>query len=181
MEKYSFSFKDKYAVQKVRDSLENFFDHGKPVIVCIGTDLTIGDSLGPIIGMMLINKNVNAFVYGTLNCPVTAKDVKALSEFLKKAHNGERILVIDAAIGVSDDVGKIKVERAPIKPGSGANKDLPEVGDVNLIGIIAEKSSSNYAFLNLTRLSAVYNMASVIADGIAERLNDLKSKDKIAS
>lgn len=43
------------------------------ILLCIGTDLVIGDCLGPIVGEILINRNVNAYVYGTLTRPVTAK------------------------------------------------------------------------------------------------------------
>ena len=38
-----------------------------PVIVCIGSDLAIGDSLGPVTGSLLKHKTqgLNAYVYGT--------------------------------------------------------------------------------------------------------------------
>ena len=61
-----------------------------PVIVCIGSDLAIGDSLGPITGSMLKYKTqgLGVFVYGTLATPVTAKEIKYLRTFLRATNEG---------------------------------------------------------------------------------------------
>ena len=66
-----------------------FYDDDKaapPVVVCVGSDLAIGDSLGPVTGSLLKYKTqgVNCFLYGTLAAPVTAKEIKYLRSFLKK-------------------------------------------------------------------------------------------------
>ena len=116
------------------------------MIVCIGTDLSIGDSLGPIVGTMLHEYNLNAFVYGRLSETITAKDIRSIKSFVEKAHPKAKTLIVDAAIGEKNDVGSIKMSLAPIRPGLGANKDLPEIGTVNLIGIVAERSCANYSF-----------------------------------
>ena len=42
------------------------------VICCIGTPKVKGDSLAPKIGDELIKSNINAFVYGTSQYPITA-------------------------------------------------------------------------------------------------------------
>ena len=48
-----------------------------PVFLCIGSDLAIGDSHGPICGTMLAEKKEQGiFVYGTLRQTVTAKEVQ---------------------------------------------------------------------------------------------------------
>ena len=48
-----------------------------PVVVCVGSDLAIGDSLGPIVGSMLKYKTqgLQLYIYGTLAAPVTAKEI----------------------------------------------------------------------------------------------------------
>ena len=53
-----------------------------PIVVCIGSDLAIGDSLGPIVGSMLAYKTqgLSVFLYGTLSSPVTAKDIRYLRQ-----------------------------------------------------------------------------------------------------
>jgi|GEM_PF-2945695 len=39
---------------------------GTPVILCIGTDRSTGDALGPLVGTMLSQHSLRAAVYGTL-------------------------------------------------------------------------------------------------------------------
>jgi putative sporulation protein YyaC len=151
-----------------------------PVIVCVGSDLAIGDSLGPITGSMLKHKTqgLGVFIYGTLGAPVTAKEIKYLRPFLKQTHPSSQIIAIDAAVGAEGDIGLIKLSNTPLFPGSGANKKLGAVGDISIMGIVAEKSLANYGLLNTTRLNLVYTMAQIISDGISAVLWErAKSKD----
>ncbi len=143
-----------------------------PVVVCVGSDLAIGDSLGPIVGSMLKYKTqgLDVFLYGTLKAPVTAKEVKYLRSFLKETHRGRKIVAVDAAVGGEGDIGLIKILDEPLRPGAGANKKLGRIGDISVLGIVAEKSLMNYGLLNTTRLNLVYSMAEIISDGISALL-----------
>lgn len=143
-----------------------------PVVVCVGSDLAIGDSLGPITGSMLKYKTqgLGVFLYGTLAAPVTAKEIKYMRTFLKETHKGSQIIAVDAAVGEEGDIGLIKINATPLLPGAGANKKLGALGDLSVLGIVAEKSVANYGLLNTTRLNLVYTMAEVISDGIAALL-----------
>lgn len=96
-----------------------------PVIVCVGSDLAIGDSLGPIVGSMLRYKTqgLDCFIYGTLKAPVTAKEIRYLRSFLKETHRGRKIIAVDAAVGSEGDIGLIKILDSPLRPGAGANKN----------------------------------------------------------
>ena len=139
-----------------------------PVVLCVGSDLAIGDSLGPITGTLLKqNPAFRGYVYGTLKNPVTAREVKYVGEFLKKTHPKSKIIAVDAAVGEDGDVGLIKATDGALRPGSGANKRLGRVGDVSVLGIVAKKSSFSYSVLNLTRLNMVYSMAETVAGAIA--------------
>ena len=140
-----------------------------PVILCIGSDLAVGDSLGPITGTLVRKKisGFEAYVYGTLSNPVTAKEVKYLNDFLSKTHPKSKIIAIDAAVGEDGDVGIIKITDGSLRPGSGANKRLGKVGDVSVLGIVAKKSAFSYSLLNLTRLNMVYAMSEIISGAIS--------------
>ncbi len=140
-----------------------------PVIVCVGSDLAIGDSLGPIVGSMLKYKTQGspAFIYGTLASPVTAKEIKYIRSFLKDTHPYSPIIAVDAAVGVEGDIGLIKALPSPLFPGAGANKRLGSIGDISILGIVAEKSVANYGLLNTTRLNLVYTMSELISDALA--------------
>ena len=140
-----------------------------PIVVCIGSDLAIGDSLGPIVGSMLAYKTqgLSVFLYGTLSSPVTAKDIRYLRQFLKETHPGRAVIAVDAAVGENGDIGLIKGYDTPLAPGSGAGKKLGAVGDISVMGIVAEKSVGNYGLLNTTRLNLVYTMAEIISSSLS--------------
>lgn len=145
-----------------------------PVVVCVGSDLSVGDSLGPVTGTKLNEKlkGANVYVYGTLAKPITAHEVKYMSSFLKNTHPDSPVIAIDAAVGVAGDIGLIKVADRPLAPGSGANKKLNKIGQVSILGIVAEKSLFNYSLFSSTRLNIIYKMADIISEGVAMYIQD---------
>lgn len=145
-----------------------------PVVVCVGSDLSVGDSLGPVTGTKLAEKlrGLNVYVYGTLARPITAHEVKYMGQFIKNTHLGSPVIAIDAAVGVAGDIGLIKVTNRPLTPGSGANKKLNKIGDVSVLGIVAEKSLFNYSLFSATRLNVVYKMAEIISEGVSTYVCD---------
>lgn len=151
-----------------------------PVIACIGSDLSVGDSLGPIVGTKLIEKlrHLNVYVYGCLAKPLTAHEIRYTNEFIRSTHPTSPIIAVDAAVGAAGDVGLIKIVKGGLRPGSGANKKLTRVGDVSIMGIVAEKSMFNYSLFSSTRLNLVYKMSEIISDGIADYIVELLTGNK---
>jgi putative sporulation protein YyaC len=151
-----------------------------PVIVCIGSDLAIGDSLGPIVGSMLKFKTqgLGLFIYGTLAAPITAKEIRYTRTFLRETHKDSPIIAVDAAVGDAGDIGLIKLNDSPLMPGAGANKQLGSIGDISIMGIVAEKSIGNYGLLNTTRLNLVYSMAEIVSNGLAALLWEYCNREK---
>ena len=152
------------------------YDGKPPIIVCVGSDLAIGDSLGPITGSMLKYKTqgLNVYIYGTLAAPVTAKEIKYLRTFLKETHKDSPVIAIDAAVGGQGDIGLIKVSDSPLLPGAGAQKQLGAIGDISVMGIVAEKSVANYGLLNTTRLNLIYSMSEILSEAISTLLSTLQ-------
>jgi len=146
-----------------------------PVIVCVGSDLSVGDSLGPVTGTKLAARlsGSNVYIYGTLARPITAHEVKYVGEFLKNTHPQSPVIAIDAAVGAAGDVGLIKYSGRALSPGSGANKKLKKIGNVSIMGIVAEKSLFNYSLFSATRLNVVYKMADVIAESVSSYIQDV--------
>ena len=159
---------------------DEFLGNKPPVVVCIGSDLAIGDSLGPITGSMLKYKTqgLNVFLYGTLAAPVTAKEIKYMRTFLKETHPRAQVIAVDAAVGNEGDIGLIKIHDSPLLPGAGANKKLGAIGDLSIMGIVAEKSIANYGLLNTTRLNLVYTMSEIISDALSSMLWERCSRQK---
>lgn len=142
-----------------------------PVFLCIGTDKVTGDSLGPLVGHLLtVRHNIDAFVYGTLSAPVTAKNLIFSHLFIRAMHPTSRLVAIDAALGRPDDIGLVKVYKGGVMPGSATNKNLPLVGDLSIMGIVNTAGIHDYMLLNSTRLNIVYEMAENIASAIADAL-----------
>lgn len=173
---YSFNLYNSLAPNGICLALKKIVstDGGAPVILCIGSDLSVGDSLGPVTGTKLkqMLAGLNCYVYGTLSKPITAHEVKYMNEFLKRTHPDSPIIAVDAAVGLAGDIGLIKVARRGLKPGSGANKKLAKVGDVSIMGIIAEQSVFNYSLFSATRLNVIYKMSEIIAEGITSFIFD---------
>lgn len=169
IENYTFNMFNEYASNGISTSLSRICKRElHPIVVCVGSDLVLGDSLGPLVGTMLKKNGVSSYVYGTLNFPITAKEIEYTRSCLKQMHPNSTIIAVDAALSSSDDVGLIKVVNKGLKPGIGINKNLGEIGDVSVVGIVARKSSKNFDLFNLTRLNLVYKMAEVISLGIMD-------------
>lgn len=180
-EVYAFSAFYDYSKKGITDALKSFAPEGKnPAVICIGSDLVLGDSLGPLVGTMLKNAGAPCYVYGNLSRPVTAKEVGYAKNYITKTHPDSFMIAIDAAIGSKEDVGTVKIVKGSLRPGLGVDKKLGKIGDVSIIGVVASRSLQNYNLFNLTRLSLVYKMAETIAAGIAEfsGLNDFALKNE---
>jgi putative sporulation protein YyaC len=167
MEIMSFDYKSENLSLCIAKTLEKYLISPieSMILLFVGSDSNIGDSLAPICGSLFECDSGGVFAYGSLVAPITAKEVPFAVEFIKKAHPDSLVVVIDAAIGKSCDVGLIKVQKGGIKPGLGVDKDLPLVGDLSVIGILGEKKGGK-ALFTVNKISTVYKMAEKIADGL---------------
>jgi putative sporulation protein YyaC len=138
------------------------------VILCIGTDRSTGDCLGPLVGHKLSFslKNKNATVYGTLDKPVHAKNLNETLGMINRQHPNPFIIAIDASLGSIEKIGCITVGQGPLRPGAGVNKNLPRVGDMYISGVVNFGGFMEYLILQNTRLSLVMKMANIISSGI---------------
>ncbi len=139
------------------------------VLLCIGTDRSTGDALGPIIGHKLVHslsKYKDIYVYGTLDDPVHAKNLSEKIEGIYNSFDHPFVVAIDACLGKMDRIGYISVGNGPLRPGAGVNKTLPAVGDINITGIVNLSGYMEYMVLQNTRLSLVMKMADVLVNSI---------------
>lgn len=156
-------YKHTHSEERIKDFLVGCIDDNT-AIVCIGTDKCIVDSLGPLVGTLLKEKGVPIDVYGTLNDPVHALNVAGIGSTISKKYS--TVIAIDACLSNKRDIGTIECREGHINPGKGIGKDLPNIGDFSIFGII----DKDRAFTDLVqdcRLSLAYNMANVIAGGIS--------------
>lgn len=137
------------------------------VLLCIGTDRSTGDSLGPLVGdklKFLIRDRV--YLYGNLQYPVHAKNICDIVNEINTKYKNPFIIAIDACLGSLQNVGKIIIDGKPLCPGSAMNKDLPKVGDLSITGIVNISGAMEFMVLQNTRLFTVMQLAEIISKGI---------------
>lgn len=163
---------DPKASFKIRDclceELSPIIKENRPIIfICIGSDRSTGDALGPLIGekIKFLSKN-NIFVYGTLENTIHAKNLKETMKLIKAKHKRPFIIAIDACLGAVDNVGHVLINKRPLKPGIALNKDLPPVGDLSILGIVNISGSLEFMVLQNTRLYTVMLLVNAISSGI---------------
>ena len=170
---YCFSLTNEKTEFGIASALNECNIGGKiPLFICIGTDLVLGDSLGPLVGTMLKKKNISSYIYGTLNFPITAKEIEYVRTYVDGMHPNSIKIAIDASVGDEESVGTIKVINKGLKPGLGVNKKIETIGDISIVGIVATKTANNYDLYNLTRLNLIYKMADCISRGIENYINN---------
>lgn len=147
---------------------------GRPIaVMCIGTDRSTGDSLGPLVGDMLVKWKIpDVHVFGTLENPVHARNLEEIMTNAVCSLPCAFFVAIDASLGVMEHVGCITVGRGPIKPGAGLKKELPPVGDMHITGIVNTGGFMDFLVLQSTRLSVVMRMADIIARGMHMAFNE---------
>lgn len=151
------------------------------VFICIGTDRSTGDSLGPLVGTLLEEKNSSLFhVYGTLEDPIHAVNLETKLEEIKLKHDNAFIIGIDACLGKLKSVGHIQLADGPVKPGAGVKKELPAVGHIHITGIVNISGFMEFFVLQNTRLNLVLKMAKTIADGIEHANRMYQRKTSLA-
>lgn len=133
------------------------------ILLCIGTDRSTGDALGPLTGTFLHEAKLkHMHIYGTLHEPVHAVNLDEAILYIKKNHTNPFIIAIDACLGRNSSIGHIITERAPLMPGAALNKALPPIGDINITGVVNISGFMEHSILQNTRLSIVIDMAKKI-------------------
>lgn len=167
----SIYYEDPACALKIRHSISRLLgalnsDKREVVVLCIGTDRSTGDCLGPLIGTRLHQYRDDGSIYGTLNAPVHALNLVDMIDTIKTRYSNPFIIAVDASLGKADRVGYVNVKEGVLYPGTALKKSLPAVGDIHISGIVNVGGFMEHLVLQNTRLGLVYQMAEVIARGI---------------
>lgn len=137
------------------------------LFLCIGTDRSTGDSLGPLIGHKLQERQLNNVrVLGTLNRPVHAMNLEDYLNVMESRYPNHLVIAIDASVGKADHIGCITLGKGSLKPGLGVSKELRAVGDIFITGIVSSCGNYDPLMLQSIRLSVVMRLADCISDSI---------------
>lgn len=176
MNRVKTDYKRPLAYYKIASFIKDYIDKDT-IIVCIGTDRCIGDSLGPIVGSMLKHKGFPLPVYGTIEEPIHALNIDKRLDEINKLHPGKNIIGIDACLGDKKSIGEIQARDYSVHPGKGVGKSLPDIGQASIIGIIDSKDNKEIFNSNQIRLSFVIGMATVITQSLLEAYSQLGEMD----
>ncbi|MFW5962018.1 MAG: spore protease YyaC [bacterium] len=179
------SYKDEEAKEKIYTAIKKIISLKEVqrdiVIICIGTDRASGDSLGPFVGSFLQSKIKHIPIYGSLQYPVTAINLEKTIKTINYLHNKPYIIAIDSALSKRNNIGIIKVQNTPLKPGTGVNKDfLSEVGDLSIVGVVNIAGHREFEVLQSTRIYEVVKIAKIISAALYDYLFSFKNKREVA-
>lgn len=142
------------------------------VVVCFGTPSIAGDALGPYVGSALIEKyRLPCFVYGTLNRPLTAKNMDEYLPAIFAMHPSAVMLTVDASLGKKERVGKFAFRDDGVCPAAVGGRKR-RYGDVGVLGVVGV-NDGNYMheLLNANGVE-VSKLADKIAFLIFSAIND---------
>ncbi|NMO97293.1 spore protease YyaC [Paenibacillus lemnae] len=152
------------------EQLQLFFSHiseqytlDEITFVCIGTDRSTGDALGPLTGSKLLEYGFSR-VIGTLPDPC---DAISLAHKLGHIPPHHVIIAIDACLGQPSSVGSFFAAKGPLSPAKSVGSPLPEVGHYSIAAVVNVHGPKPYWTLQMTSLNFVMIMASQIADAAA--------------
>lgn len=132
--------------------------------LCIGTDRSTGDALGPLTGSKLLEYGF-PYVIGTLPYPCDADNLIARVAEIPAGHI---IIAIDACLGPPVTLGYFFVSSAPLQPAQSVGLSLPAVGHYSLAAIVDVNGPKPYRTLQTTPLHRVMIMAEQIAVAAAQ-------------
>lgn len=137
------------------------------LFLCIGTDRSTGDSLGPLIGYKLKEKRLKRVeILGTLERPVHAMNLETYQAILKLNYPDHVVVAVDASVGNIENIGCVTLGKGALKPGLGVSKELRAVGDIFITGIVGSCGNYDPLMLQSIRLSLVMRMADCISRSI---------------
>ncbi|NLZ38406.1 MAG: spore protease YyaC [Firmicutes bacterium] len=169
---YRIFYQDPLVSHKIKLALQSLlaqqYRQGQQLVVlCIGTDRSTGDALGPFIGTQLERLALSDIVVlGTLEEPVHAINLEETIASIHKNYVDNFIIAIDACLGQAESIGMIDIGLGPVKPGAGVSKKLPAVGNIYINGIVNVGGFLEYYVLQNTRLNIVIKLAEAIIRGL---------------
>ena len=140
------------------------------VVICIGSDKVSGDMLGPLVGSSLREEyHLPCPVYGAVGESVNGINLEEYLEMISARHGESRIIAVDAALGKGEDVGRIRLKKGGIKAGGALERAGEKVGDVGIVGVVAEERDPKDVYAAL--LGVPFSLVEELAKRIAEMIH----------
>ena len=152
--------------------------------ICVGTDRITGDAFGPIVGTKLIklfekDNFFNINVYGSLDKNITYNSIE---DYYNKIidTNDAVVIVIDSALSIKENIGRIFVTNNKTILGKGLNKNKIAIGDISIKTVVAKESTkiiNNFKMLQNVSLNTVIRLADIVSEGIYDVIKNHYNKN----
>ena len=138
--------------------------NGTPVVLCIGSDKILGDSIGPTVGDILkCRLNAKCFVYGCTGKSVNGKNLDSFVKTVRHAHPDSPIIAVDACLSNAHESGHVEITATGVNPKRALTKRINPVGDVGILGIIDRPSDDPLSTLMTVPWDNVEKISNKIA------------------
>lgn len=151
------------------------------IFLCIGTNMIIGDSFGPIVGTILkksLATNNNVKVIGDLDNILTYNRIEKDLMYIKKKYKHNLIIVLDSALSSKSNIGRVFIQNRGLKYAEALKKCNHVIGNISIKAVVGENVDDNIEnFINLTDVSVekIKSMSSLVSNGIIEVINTICS------
>lgn len=135
--------------------------HDDIVFLCIGTDCSSGDALGPLVGSQL--QELGYAVIGTLEEPCDGNNYQDMVSMIGE---DKTVIAIDACLGAAESVGCYLVSSGPLQPGQATGGNLLPSGNYSLAAVVNVNGPRPYTILQMTSLHRVMNMSQQIVTAV---------------
>lgn len=160
----------------VQDLQKNIYQYRKQsfsdiVILCIGTNKLIGDSIGPVVGQKLKKENIQekVYIYGDMKETINFKNAKQVIENIFKIYEKPFIITIDSALGTQTMVSKIVVSKGIIRIGKSLGRSICYPSHITIKGVVGEYRNTiqeNLYTLKTVKQEIVDELSNKMAKGI---------------
>lgn len=148
------------------------------VILCIGTNTIIGDSVGPIVGSNLEHmENDNLKIYGNMKKTLNFSNAKNIINDIYRNYEKPYIITIDAALSSRKRVGEIILNKGYIKIGKALEKSICFYSNINIkciVGRNMERVAENILELKRANQNEIYKMSKIVSSGIENVLKKVE-------
>ena len=158
-------------IKEFEENMQDFSeDYSNIVILGIGTDLILGDSIGPWVGTKLkIIENEYVQIYGELRNTLNFKNGKNIISNIYQNYRNPYLITIDAALSNNKKIGEIVLNKGYIKLGKAFDRSICFYSNININCIVGNRYSTkeeNIRELNKMDIKCISAMSEIISKGI---------------
>ena len=152
-------------------------DYSNLVILCIGTNSIIGDSIGPITGSNLKHlENEYLKIYGTMRNTLNFNNAKDVINDIYNNFLKPYIITIDAALSNRKKAGEIVLNKGYIKIGKALERSICFYSNINIncvVGRNLQLKEENIEELKKVEKKNIYEMSEIVSLGIENVLKNV--------